>query len=120
MSKKNSQRILKAGNKPFIAPSAQYKDYEAKAIWYVPVQTEKINVPVNVKCLFYMPTRRRVDGLNLAEAIDDILVKAGLLEDDNRDIVAGHDGTRVFYDKENPRTEVEITEMKDYTQWKAR
>lgn len=119
ISKKNSQRILRAGNKPFIAPSAQYKDYEAKAVWYVP-KGKQINTPVNVKCLFYMPTRRRVDGLNLAEAIDDILVKAGLLEDDNRDIVAGHDGTRVFYDKENPRTEVEITYMTDYAQWKVR
>jgi hypothetical protein len=35
----------------------------------------------------------------------------GIIEDDNSQIVAGHDGSRVRYDKNNPRTEIEITEM---------
>ena len=41
----------------------------------------------------------------------DILVDAGILEDDNSNIVAGHDGSRVLYDKENPRTEILITRI---------
>ena len=39
----------------------------------------------------------------------DVLVKAGTLKDDSCSIVVSTDGSRVFYDKENPRTEVEIT-----------
>ena len=46
---------------------------------------------------------------NLLEAIDDIMVKAGLLVDDNFTIIQSHDGSRVFYDKNNPRTEIRIT-----------
>jgi Holliday junction resolvase RusA-like endonuclease len=110
ISKKNSQQILvnRATGKPFIMPSKQYKQYEKDALYFIPKGWEAIDYPVNVKCMFYMPTRRAVDLTNLLEAIDDILVKAGLLKDDHSGIVAGHDGSRVMYDKENPRTEVVI------------
>ena len=49
---------------------------------------------------------------NLQEAADDMLVHFKVLEDDNMTIVAGHDGSRVRYDKENPRIEITITKMK--------
>ena len=114
VSKKNSQQIYqnKKTGKPFIVPSRQYKEYEQKAAWFLtPKPPRPIDYPVNVKCLFYMPTRRRVDGLNLMEAVDDILVKAGVLEDDNCNIVVAHDGSRVLYDKYNPRTEIIISKM---------
>ena len=55
-----------------------------------------------------MPTKRRVDLLNLLEATMDILVHAGILADDNSSIVVGHDGSRVLYDKGNPRAEIYI------------
>lgn len=112
ISKKNSQRILtnKATGKPFISPSQQYKDYEKAALWFMP-KIPPIDYPVNVKCLFYMPTRRKCDLTNMLEAIDDVLVKAGVLADDNYSIVESHDGSRIFYDKEKPRTEVEITKI---------
>lgn len=71
----------------------------------------KIDYPCNVKCEFYMPTRRRVDLNNLLEAATDVLVRAGILDDDNSQIVASHDGSRVFYDKENPRTVINITSL---------
>ena len=119
VSKKNSQQIFRPNgmNRPMIVPSKKYKDYEEAAMWYIPHKGLKIDYPCNVKCVFYMPTRRKVDKTNLEEAIHDIMVKAGLLADDNRDIIAGSDGTRVYYDKKNPRTEIEITPMEDYEQW---
>ena len=55
-----------------------------------------------------MKTRRKVDKLNLCAAADDLWVEAGILKDDNSSIVNNHDGTRVRYDKENPRTEIYI------------
>ena len=112
ITKKNHQRILKARNgKRFIAPSEQYKEYEETALWYIPRNIPTINYKVNVKCLFYMPTKRKVDLTNLLESIDDIMVNAGLLEDDNYNIIASHDGSRVRYDKAKPRTEVYITKF---------
>lgn len=110
ISKKNSQQILinRRTKKPFIQPSRAYLDYEARIAWYMP-RISTIDCAVNVKCLFYMPTHRRVDLTNLLEAIDDILVKAGILADDNFTVIESHDGSRVLYDKEKPRTEVYIT-----------
>ena len=67
-----------------------------------------INTPVNVQAVFYMDSRRRVDLPNLQNALLDALVNAGLLADDNSNIVVSMDGSRVLYDKENPRTEVTI------------
>lgn len=70
---------------------------------------------MNMRCIYYMATRRKVDLANLIEATCDILVKAGVLEDDNCRIVAAHDGSRVDYDKANPRAEIWIEEMEDDT-----
>lgn len=111
ISKKNSQRILinSRTGKPFIMPSAAYKDYEREAALFIP-RGVYINKPVNVKCLFYMPTRRKCDLTNLLEAIDDVMVKAGLLADDDYTVIESHDGSRVYYDKDNPRTEIVITD----------
>lgn len=116
-TKKNSQQIFtnKATGKAFITPSKAYKEYEAAATWFVPKVEKPIDYPVNIKCLFYMQTRRKCDLTNLLEAVDDIMVKCRLLTDDNYTIITGHDGSRVFYSKNNPRTEVTITEMHETT-----
>lgn len=113
VSKKNSQQILmnKATGRPFIMPSKNYKEYEKAAMWFMP-KIKPIDYPVNVKCLFYMPTRRKCDLTNMLEAADDVMVKAGVLADDNYSIVESHDGSRILFDKENPRTEIEITQIK--------
>ena len=105
-TKKNSQRIIVVNGRPMIIPSEQYKQFEKDALWYI----EKLGIdyPVNVKALFYMRTKRRVDLTNLLEALDDVLVKGGMLVDDNCNIIQSHDGSRVYYDKLNPRIEVYI------------
>jgi Holliday junction resolvase RusA-like endonuclease len=111
ITKKNHQQILvnRSTGKPFVSPSPQYKQYERDALWFIPKVEKPIDFPVNVKCLFFMPTKRKVDLTNLLESIDDIMVKAGLLADDNYTIIASHDGSKVYYDKEKPQTWVEIT-----------
>lgn len=60
-----------------------------------------------------MPTRRRVDLVNLLEATCDVLVRYGIIEDDHCGIVASHDGSRVLYDKAHPRTEIYISRLED-------
>ena len=117
ITKKNSSRILinKATGRPFVSPSQQYKDYETQAGWYIKGKDRKhINAPVNIKCVFYMPTKRKVDLSNLISAAMDILVRYGVIEDDNSEIVVSNDGSRVYYDKYNPRTEIFIEEAKQW------
>lgn len=120
ITKKNSQQILMnpKTQRPFIMPSKKYKEYEAKAgVFLRPRPPKPISCPVNVKCVFYMPTLRRVDKVNLEECAHDVLVYAGIVEDDNRDIIATTDGSIVLYDKFNPRTEITITKLEGYEQW---
>ena len=111
VTKKNSQRIAIRGGRPIILPSEKYKEYEDAALWYIPKRGDPIDFPVNIKCLFYMPNNRLCDLTNHLESIDDVMVKAGLLKDDNYKVLASHDGSRVLVDKDNPRTEVEITRI---------
>lgn len=112
VSKKNSQRIIWVKNRPMIIPSAKYKQYEKDCGYYLK-NVEPFLSSCNVKCLFYMPTRRRVDLVNLQEAILDILVHYGILIDDNSTIVKSMDGSRVIYDKGNGHTIIEITEFEE-------
>lgn len=116
ITKKNSQQIFfnHRTNRPFIAPSRKYKQYENDAGFYLlRAGAYSGEYPVNVKCLFYMPTNRRVDLVNLLESVDDILTHYGIVPDDSAEFIAGHDGSRVLYDKDNPRTEIYITKLED-------
>lgn len=113
-TKKNSQRIFRGANgKVFIAPSKAYKDYEANAGFYLRHTEKPIDYKINIKAIFYMPTRRRVDLVNLEEALCDVLVRYRVIADDNCKIVASMDGSRVEYDPKDPRTEIEITGMEE-------
>lgn len=96
---------------PFISQNEKYKQYEIDAGWFLKKLPEPISEPVNVKCVFYRDSERRVDLNNLLEAITDILVKYKVISDDNYKIIAAHDGSRVYVDRDNPRTEIEITRL---------
>lgn len=110
-TKKNHQQVVMRGKKPIIIQGEAYRQYEELALWQLPHPREPMKEPCNVKCLYYMPNRRRVDLLNLLAATMDILVKGKVLEDDNSAIVVSHDGSRVRVDRENPRVEVEIVRV---------
>ena len=121
VSKKNHGQIIMMEGYPRLLPSKQYRFFEKDCLPYlnmVKLHAGIITYPVNIECLFFMDARRRVDLANLLNAIDDAMVKSGLVLDDNRDIIAAHDGSRVYHDKYNPRIEVRITELKNYEQWK--
>lgn len=123
ITKKNAMQILtnpKTG-KPFMIPSKQYRDFEKECKPYlrrIKEEIGEINYPINLECVFYIDAHRRCDLTNLLSAIDDTLTASGLIIDDNRDIIAGHDGSRVYCDMRNPRIEIQITELKEYEQWK--
>lgn len=111
-TKKNSQRIVYRNGKPIVLPSKQYKEYREICIWRIPAhQKAHISDAVNMQCVYYMRTTRKVDLVNLIEATCDILVDAGVIADDNSSIVVSHDGSRVLLDRDNPHAEITITRL---------
>lgn len=94
--------------KTFIRQAPAYYQYEKDFLAICP-NIETINFPINVKAIYYMPTKRKVDLINLHAALHDCLVKKGVIIDDNSNIIASTDGSRVYYDKCNPRTEITIS-----------
>jgi len=105
-TKKNHMIRTKHG----LIQSEAYRQYESDCLMLIPSGWRNIMLskPCNVRCIYFMPDRRRVDLLNLLSATLDVLVKARVLKDDHSGIVRGHDGSTVLIDKEHPRTEIEI------------
>ena len=120
-TKKNHQKI--AGGKEkcpvchkprkqWIVQGVAHDEYAELASWQLrPRPLKPIDFPIQIKYLFFLDADRVVDDLNLCACVDDLLVKNGIIADDNRRIVQSHDGTRSFIDRENPRTEIYITRM---------
>lgn len=116
-TKKNSSQLIynRKTHKWQPIASKAYRAYEAAAGKYlndiVKLQAMALRPPFNVRAVFYMDSRRLVDLVNLEQALCDILVHYKIIEDDNSRIIASMDGSRVRYDKANPRTEVTIEEV---------
>lgn len=116
--KKNEHRIAGSGpkcpvckkyKKQFVRNGNKTTEYAFQAAKFLQPKPKKpIGGPVHIVYRCYRETRHRVDDLNLYEALDDILVKSGILIDDNINIIRSRDGSRVTYDKENPRAEIYI------------
>ena len=110
-SKKNSQDIVfnKRTGHRMIIQNKRYTDFEKECKKYIPKLEKPIDYSINLKCEFYVCDARKRDIANYIEAIQDILVKYNLIEDDNYNIVASLDGCNMQIDRENPRIEIEIT-----------
>ena len=112
-TKKNSMEVRRNPytGKTFIGQSKAYQQYERDCGYFIRRPATPIDAPVNVKCVFYREKNIRCDLTNLLEAIDDVLTKYEVLKDDDFHIIVSHDGSRVFIDREHPRTEITITEV---------
>ena len=112
-SKKNSQEyvINPRTHKPMIVQSKLYYQFERDCGYFLKKYARHIDYPINLKCTFIVPNRRRRDLCNLLEAIQDILVKYGVIVDDNSEIVASVDGSRIIYEKGREETIIEIEEV---------
>lgn len=111
-TKKNSMQMI-TKPRPRLIQSKTYRQYESDCLKLLKPPREPINAKVIVLARYYRGTAHRCDITNLNGALHDILVKAKVLEDDNYKIVIGTDGSRVYIDRENPRTEVEIMEVEN-------
>ena len=111
--KKNSQSIVynSKTKKPFIVQSKQYLEFERDCAIFLSKYKSNINIPINLKCTFIVPDRRKRDLVNLLNAIQDVLVKYNIIEDDNYNIVQSLDGSRIIYEKGIEKTIIEISEL---------
>ena len=112
-TKKNHGQIIhtKSG-RHIMLPSPQYKEFEKQVVEYITNHfgnMQPIDFPINLKCVFYKDADRKSDLVGYMQAIQDALVKAGFIEDDNHTIVKSTDGSEVLLDRKNPRIEVEVT-----------
>lgn len=109
-AKKNSQKVIynKWLKRNIVVHSANYNKWEAdcrKQMNFKKCYKLGIDYPIILKMHFYVKDKRNRDLSNYLEGPQDLFVDMGLLKDDNYNIVCGHDGTRMFIDKENPRIE---------------
>lgn len=117
-TKKNHSNIVTLKNgRTLLLPSKPYKEFEKSVCdfvkGYFKPSVSPINQPVNLKCIFYKDKNYKSDLMGYLQAIADSLVKAGLLEDDNSNIVVSTDGSKVMLDRNRPRIEIEITEIQE-------
>lgn len=114
-TKKNHNRIVQCNGKPRPIPSKAFEEYQRDCKWFIKPPAEPIDCKCNIKAVYYMPDRHRVDITNLHNALHDVLVHFEVIKDDNCKIVVGTDGSRVKVDRQNSRTEVTITKVEEIT-----
>jgi Holliday junction resolvase RusA-like endonuclease len=113
--KKNSQQMIfnQHTGKPMIIQSKQYLQFERDCAYFLNQHKDNIDYPINLKCTFYVSDRRKRDIVNLLNAIQDVLVKYGVIVDDNYNIVRAVDGSRIIYEKGREETIIEIERIKE-------
>ena len=112
-TKKNSGRIISRNGKPIIIPSEAYKDYEDACMWQLAGKKLHISGIIVVECKYYLPNKRSwPDLIGLLQATSDILMKAGIIDDDKW-ICSYGDSCIAGIDKENPRAEIRIMDRKN-------
>lgn len=109
-SKKNSQEIIfnRKTGKRMVIQNKRYTEFEKECKWFMPKLEKPIDYPINLSCHFYVSDARRRDIANYLEAIQDILVKYKVIEDDNYSIIASLDNCKMEIDRVRPRCEIEI------------
>lgn len=103
-SKKNSKRIFARGKFKQVLPSKAYCEWEekARAVNWKNAIVPPLTLPVSVQAHIYY-TGPRPDLSGCLESIGDCL--EGIIWENDKQIESW-DGSRLYHDKENPRTEI--------------
>ena len=111
--KKNHQMPIRMGKRTIIIPGPKFKEYEKSSVSELKRYHKWFGAyPVIVETYFYRKTLRKFDFDNMQATVNDVLVKAGILEDDSMlhviPAIKGHGWEK---DKEHPRVEITIKEI---------
>ena len=85
-SKKNSKRVFKAGKKTVVLPSVKHEQWHNMNMLKLSGNIKPISHK-NVGIVFSRASKIRRDLDNMASSVLDLLVDAGVLEDDSMDYV---------------------------------
>jgi Holliday junction resolvase RusA-like endonuclease len=109
-SKKNHSRIVRAGRRLRLIPSAAHERWAHSALRQLRLQWRRppITTPVNVRATFFRE-RAVADAVNLYQALADALERAGVVANDR--LIVSWDGSRLDKDAKHPRIEVELTQL---------
>ena len=116
-TKKTSQRVVRRGGFTKVLPSALYEKYEKHCKEYCEnVWKNQANPPIDcgisVKLKVYLNSWIVGDECGYQQAHGDIIQAHGIIEDDMWIHWVDCDSHMIFYDKDNPRIEVEIKRYK--------
>lgn len=102
---------MKSG-RMMILPSKAYKIWEEDALWQVKAQrVSPVIGPVKLKMGIWAKNLRSSDLENKVSSIQDMLVKAGILPDDDWKSVPKIEAEYLGVDRQMPRCEVELIEL---------
>ena len=108
-SKKNTKKFQRSSGRTYY--SKKFLDWQEIALWELKTQ-ERPDTPIDqtelVVIRFWRKYKHKADNTNLAEAPQDVLVKSGVLLDDNFEVCPYTVQQFMGYDKENPRCEIDI------------
>lgn len=109
-SKKNGWRPVVSGKRVFMIPSNAWKKFEKHALKQLELAGQpKLEKPLYAEYTFNLKGKGYIDLDNLVAGINDVLEKAGIIEND-RDIMEIH--AEKVLNAENYETLVRISGMK--------
>lgn len=111
-SKKNSKQIIYVRGKPLIISSKDYAEWHKTSLQSLKIAPRLNENTIEVQLCFYSENKRKFDLSNKAESIMDLLVDAGILLDDNYEVVPKLILEYGGISKENPRCEIKIKTYK--------
>jgi hypothetical protein len=106
-SKKNSKRLIGTGRRPRMISSEAYLEWERQELATL-VDAPRLYPPYDVSIVFYPGSLRIFDCSNSEESLNDLLVKAGALVDDNWKVLRSVVREVGGLDIENPRVEYTV------------
>lgn len=106
-SKKNSRQIFCRGGRPVNIPSKDYLAWHEEQMWLIK-KVKPVKGEVAIDMQLYAPNLRTGDLENKFSSVQDLLVDAGIIDDDNWDVVKQVMLNYAGVDKQSPRVEITI------------
>lgn len=105
--KKNAATMAKRRGQWVRVPSKAYQAWEKKELPTL-IDTPKFSGPVSIDYAFYPGSLKLFDLSNSIEGVNDVLVKAGIIEDDNWMIIRSLNPHVAAFDRGNEHCVVTI------------